>query len=80
VPLEVLRRFVLQRLELVDLRDYVVYLGFVVVLVFFALALPNEGFVTASNLMNIVRQTTPISVMAVGMAFALSASALRSGR
>lgn len=63
-------RALAQRLEL---RNYVVYLGFLAILVFFSIALAGEGFLTTDNLMNIVRQTTPITIMAVGMAFALSA-------
>lgn len=62
-----------ERVASVDWRNYVVYLGFVVILVFFAIAVGGRGFLTLNNLMNIVRQTTPVSVMAVGMAFALSA-------
>lgn len=62
-----------ERVTSVDWRPYVVYLGFVAILLFFAVAVGGRGFLTVSNLMNIVRQTAPISVMAVGMAFALSA-------
>jgi ribose transport system permease protein len=50
-----------------------VYLGFIAILVFFAITLSDRGFLTSGNLMNIIRQTTPISIMAIGMAFALSA-------
>lgn len=57
----------------VDYRDYVVYLGFVLVLVFFGIVLRDRGFLTPDNLMNIVRQTTPVTVMAIGMAYTLSA-------
>ncbi len=69
-----LRQALAERARLVDPRDHVVYAGFVLVLAFFAITLPDSGFVTANNLMNIVRQTTPVSVMAVGMTFALSAA------
>jgi len=62
-----------ERLHTLELRNFVVYLGFVVVLTFFAIDLRDTGFLTASNLMNIVRETTPVSIMAIGMAFALSA-------
>lgn len=60
------------RLRRVEWRHYVVYLGFIAILVFFSIVVGGRGFLTFSNLMNIVRQTAPISVMAVGMAFALS--------
>ena len=53
-------------------RD-VVYLAFVLILVFFAVMLRDTDFLSFSNLSNIVRQTTPITVMAVGLTFTLSA-------
>lgn len=54
-------------------RDYLVYLAFFLILGFFALVLQDRGFLTTSNLLNILRQTGPISIMAIGMAFALAA-------
>jgi ribose transport system permease protein len=62
-----------ERARNVDWRNYVVYLGFVVILIFFAIAVGGKGFLRPENLMNIVRQSAPISIMAVGMAFVLSA-------
>lgn len=59
--------------ERFDYRDYIVYLGFLLILLFFSVILHDDGFLTPRNLMNIVRQTTPISVMAIGMAYTLSA-------
>jgi ribose transport system permease protein len=53
--------------------QYIVYLGFALIFVFFAITLRNDGFLTTTNLMNIVQQTAPITVMAVGMVFVLSA-------
>jgi len=53
-------------------RD-VVYVAFVAILVFFAVMLRDTDFLSFSNLSNIVRQTTPITVMAVGLTFTLSA-------
>ena len=55
-------------------RQYVVYLAFVLIFVLFAVILRDDGFLTASNLLNIGRQAAPIAVMAVGMAFALGAA------
>ena len=55
-------------------RPYVVYLAFVLIFVLFAVILRDDGFLTASNLLNIGRQAAPIAVMAVGMAFALGAA------
>lgn len=56
-----------------QIRDYVVYLGFVLILTFFALVLRDTAFLTFANFMSIIRQTAPITVMAVAMVFALSA-------
>jgi ribose transport system permease protein len=57
----------------VDPSRYVVYLGFLLILAIFSVVLYDDGFLTASNLVNIVQQTTPITIMAVGMVFVLSA-------
>lgn len=54
-------------------RELVVYLGFVVILAFFAVVLRDEGFLTTFNLQNIVVQSAPIGIMAIGMVFVLSA-------
>jgi ribose transport system permease protein len=62
-----------QRLRGVDPRAYVVYVAFLLILVFFALTLHDDGFLTSANLLNIAKQTAPITVMAVGMVFVLSA-------
>lgn len=61
------------RLQVVDPQRFVVYGVFVVVFVFFAATLHDDGFLTQTNLLNIVRQTTPITIMAVGVVFVLSA-------
>jgi ribose transport system permease protein len=55
-------------------RDYVVYIGFVVVFVIFSVSLYDSGFLGGDNLFNIVRQTANISVMAVAMTFVLAAA------
>ncbi len=54
------------------LGDFVVYLGFIVILIFFAIVLRDTAFLSLSNFMSIVRTTTPITVMAVGTVFILS--------
>jgi ribose transport system permease protein len=56
-----------------NIKEYIVYISFLCIFFFFAIVLSNRGFLTASNLMNIARQTAMISVMAVGMTFVLSA-------
>jgi ribose transport system permease protein len=61
------------RLRGLDPRGYVVYLAFLLILVFFAITLSDEGFLTSDNLLNIVEQTAPISIMAVAVVFVLSA-------
>lgn len=60
-------------LKTLNLRAYVVYLGFFLILLFFAAALRDRAFLSPENLMTIVRQTTPVTVMAIGMTFAMSA-------
>lgn len=61
------------RLRSLDPRTYVVYVAFLLILLFFAVTLSDDGFLTSDNLLNIVRQTAPISVMAVATVFVLSA-------
>jgi ribose transport system permease protein len=53
--------------------NLIVYLGFVAVVVFFAVVLQDRGFLTADNFANIARQTAMVSIMAFGMTFVLSA-------
>jgi ribose transport system permease protein len=61
------------RVRAVEPRQYVVYLAFLLILLFFALFLHDDGFLSQTNLLNIVRQTTPVTVMAVAVVFVLSA-------
>jgi ribose transport system permease protein len=60
-------------LRAVESRRYVVYVAFMLIFVFFAVTLHDDGFFSESNLLNIVRQTTPVTVMAVAVVFVLSA-------
>jgi ribose transport system permease protein len=60
-------------LRAVEPRRYVVYVAFLAILAFFAVTLRDDGFLSQSNLLNIVRQTTPVTVMAVATVFVLSA-------
>lgn len=57
-----------------DWRKYMVYIAFVVVFVFFAITLHDQGFLTTGNLLNIVRQTAIIAIMAVAMTFVIGAA------
>lgn len=66
----------LRRLPLVGRLDpsaYVVYVGFLLILAVFAVVLRDDGFLTASNLLNIVQQTAPVTIMAIGMVYVLTA-------
>ncbi|MDA4844478.1 ABC transporter permease [Hoeflea poritis] len=56
-----------------DLQQYVVYLGFLAIFLFFAITLSDDGFLTTRNLSNIVLQTAPATIMAIGFVFVLSA-------
>ncbi len=60
------------RLRTVDWRRYVIYIGFVVIFIFFAVLLGDEGFLSANNLLNIFRQTATITVIAVGMTYVIA--------
>ena len=52
--------------------DYVVYIGFALVFLYFAVT-QTQYFLTPTNLLNIVIQSAPITVMAIGAVFVLSA-------
>lgn len=67
-----LARYGLSRLLGVNWQKHVVYLGFIAVFAFFAIAVGRDFF-NLTNLENIVRVSTPISVMAIATAFVLSA-------
>jgi ribose transport system permease protein len=56
-----------------NLQQYVVYLGFLAIFLFFAVVLKDSGFLTVRNLTNIVLQTAPATIMAIGLVFVLSA-------
>ena len=62
----VLRRF--------DWRRDIIYVGFVVVFILFAVLLGDQGFLSPTNLVNILRQTAIITVIAVGMTFVIAAA------
>lgn len=59
------------RLRGVTWSNYVVYIGFAVVFLFFAIT-QTQYFLTGTNLLNIVIQAAPITIMAIGMVFVLS--------
>ena len=54
-------------------REYVIYYIFFGIFLVFSILLLNRGFLTGSNLLNIVRQTSMICVLSVGMTLVLAA-------
>ena len=52
-------------------REFIIYIGFVVIFAIFAATLGNRGFLDPNNLLNIVRQTAIIAVVSVAMTFVL---------
>ncbi len=56
-----------------DFQQYVVYIGFLLIFLFFAVTLSGDGFLTTRNLTNIILQTAPPTIMAIGLVFVLSA-------
>lgn len=56
----------------IDLKKYIVYISFALVLIGFSILLPGK-FLTGTNILNILRQTAMISVAAVGMTYAITA-------
>jgi ribose transport system permease protein len=63
----------LAALRNVDPSRYIVYVGFILILVGFSVVLWDDGFLTTRNLLNIVQQTAPVTIMAIGMVFVLTA-------
>lgn len=56
-----------------DWRQNIIYIGFIAIFLIFAFTLNDRGFLNPNNLLNIVRQTAMIAVMAIAMTFVLSA-------
>lgn len=55
-----------------DWRSNIIYIAFIVVFLLFSITLNSEGFLSVNNVLNIVRQTATISVMAVAMTFVIA--------
>lgn len=55
----------------IDWRRDIIYVGFVVVFIAFAILLRDQGFLSSTNLLNILRQTAIVAIMAVGMTFVI---------
>ena len=56
-----------------DWRQNIIYIGFIVLFLIFAVTLSDKGFLNPNNLLNIIRRTAMIAVMAIAMTFVLSA-------
>ena len=54
-------------------RTSLAFAALVLLFAFFAVVLGDDGFTSRSNLLNIVRQTVPVTVMAVAVVFVLGA-------
>lgn len=54
------------------LSSYFAHIAFVLIFACLAIALHDKGFLGGQNLLNIVLQTTPITIMAIGAVFVLS--------
>jgi len=61
------------RINEIPWDKYMVYIIFMIVFVLFAIFLGGQGFLNSNNLMNILRQTAMISVMAVAATFVMAA-------
>ena len=57
-----------------DWRSNIIYIAFVIVFILFAIFLGSDGFLSTNNMLNIVRQTATISIMAVAMTFVIAAA------
>ncbi len=62
--------------KLAYLQDYIVYIFFIAVLVFFSITIGSEGFLTVTNMFNIARTTAMISIMAFAMTFVIACGEL----
>ena len=66
-------RMRLASLKSFDWRQYIIYIGFAIVFLVFAITLGEQGFLSPNNLLNVFRQTAIISIMAVAMTFVIGA-------
>ena len=61
------------KLKQFNLERSLIYIGFFGIFTFFAITLHDDGFLTTRNLTNIILQTAPVTIMAIGLVFVLSA-------
>ena len=57
-----------------DWRSNIIYIAFIVVFILFAITLGGDGFLSGNNMLNIVRQTATISIMAIAMTFVIASA------
>ena len=57
----------------IQISKFTVYIVLVVVFIFFSIILRDKGFMTGGNLLNVLRQTAMVSVMAAAGVFVLGA-------
>lgn len=59
-----------------DIQKSIIYIAFIALFVIFSITLRNvgAGFASVSNIMNILRRTCLVAIMAVGMTFVLGAA------
>ena len=55
-----------------DLGNYFVYIGFALIFIVMAITLGGQGFLQPQNLLNILLQTAPVTIMSVVTVFVLS--------
>ncbi|MDR1249061.1 MAG: ABC transporter permease [Treponema sp.] len=67
-------RFRVSALKEIDWSRYIVYIAFVVVFLFLSIWLGGRGFLSLNNVLNITRQTSMITIMAVAMTFVIGAA------
>lgn len=64
------KRFALP--DWIDWRRDIIFVGFIAIFLVFAILLRDEGFLNSQNLLNILRQSAIIMVIAVGMTFVIA--------
>lgn len=57
----------------IEWNKYMVYIIFIIVFIAFSFLLGNKGFLNSKNIINILRQTAMISIMAIAGTFIMSA-------
>jgi ribose transport system permease protein len=74
LPTRVSRTRLVEAAKSFDWRQYIIYVAFALVFLYFAITLHGSGFLTSTNLLNILRATATISIMAVAMTFVIGAA------